>query len=54
LFLGLILNANLLAILNVCRRFVRKPMSVALARSRQRALEGFFGVAAIRLCGFVA
>jgi hypothetical protein len=54
LFFGSILNANLPAILSVCRRFVRKPMCVALARRRQCTIEGFFGVAAIRLRGFVA
>jgi hypothetical protein len=49
LFFIVIPNANLPFIPNVCRRFVRKPMCMAFARSRQRTVKGFFRVTPIGL-----
>lgn len=44
LFRAFILNAFLLLILNVCHRFVRQPVCVALAGGREHAFLGALGV----------
>lgn len=53
MFLGAILNANLPLILNGWTLCVRQPVSVALARCRQCAVERFLRVSTIGLRRFV-
>ena len=49
-----IVNAIPAIILNVCPRFVRKPVRVTLSRGRQCSVERFLRVAAIGLRSLVS